>query len=80
MLSGYIQGSTSAVIANNPSRGLRIPWSKALHRERNLIERCFLRPKNFRRVVTRYDKTAESFLAFVASPRHHPMGTNVNEI
>ena len=54
-----------AVIASNPSRARRIPWDKALYRERNLGERCFLRLKNFRRGATRYDKTASSFLAFV---------------
>lgn len=53
------------MIANNPSRAKHIPWSKPLYRERNIIERCFLRLKNFRRVATRYDKTAASFLAFV---------------
>jgi transposase len=47
-----------AVIANNPSRAMRIPWSKALYRERNLIERCFLRLKNFpsRRHSIRQDR------------------------
>lgn len=32
---------------------------------RNRIERCFNRLKNARRVATRYDKTAESFLGFM---------------
>lgn len=68
--AGYFRDAVTAaggqaVIANNPSRAQRIPWSKPLYRERNLIERCFLRLKNFRRVATRYDKTANSFLAFV---------------
>ncbi|MBR29471.1 MAG: IS5/IS1182 family transposase, partial [Rhodobacteraceae bacterium] len=31
----------------------------------NRIERCFNRLKNARRVATRYDKTAASFLGFV---------------
>jgi transposase len=30
-----------------------------------LVERCFGRLKNSRRVATRYDKTATSFLGFV---------------
>ena len=34
------------------------------HRERNRVERCFLRFKQFRRVATGYAKTAASFLAF----------------
>ncbi|MBP8867609.1 MAG: transposase, partial [Propionivibrio sp.] len=32
---------------------------------RNLIERFFCRIKQFRRIATRYDKLANSFLAFV---------------
>ena len=32
---------------------------------RNLVERCFNKLKNARRVATRYDKTAESFLGFI---------------
>jgi transposase len=32
---------------------------------RNLIERCFAKLKHSRRLATRYDKTAESYLGFV---------------
>ena len=39
-----------------------------LYRLRNLVERCFNKLKNARRVATRYDKTAESFLGFVDIP------------
>jgi transposase len=31
----------------------------------NVIERCFCRLKDFRRVATRYDKLARNFLAAV---------------
>ncbi|MDF1855423.1 MAG: IS5/IS1182 family transposase, partial [Pseudooceanicola sp.] len=34
---------------------------------RNLVERCFNRLKNARRVATRYDKAAERFLGFIGS-------------
>jgi len=44
----------------NP-RGL----DKELYKERNLIERMFNKMKHFRRVATRYDKTAAAYLAFV---------------
>ena len=40
-------------------------FEKVLYRERNLIERLFNKLKNFRRVATRYDKTASAYLAFV---------------
>ena len=32
---------------------------------RNLVERCFNHLKNARRIATRYDKTAASFLGFL---------------
>jgi transposase len=36
-----------------------------LYRHRNLVERFFNKIKHFRRVATRYDKTARNFLAAV---------------
>ncbi len=38
---------------------------RELYRLRNRVERLVNRLKQFRAVATRYDKTAESFLAFV---------------
>ncbi|WP_232316777.1 transposase, partial [Candidatus Burkholderia verschuerenii] len=38
----------------------------ALYRKRNLVERFFKRIKHFRRVATRYDKLAHSYLTFVS--------------
>ena len=32
---------------------------------RNLVERCFSKLKHCRRLATRYDKTADSFLGFI---------------
>ena len=32
---------------------------------RNLVERCFSKLKHSRRLATRYDKTADSFIGFV---------------
>jgi transposase len=37
----------------------------ALYRERNLVERFFNKLKHFRGIATRYDKTAQNFLAAV---------------
>ena len=36
-----------------------------LYQDRNKIERLFNRMKHYRRIATRYDKTATSFLAFI---------------
>jgi transposase len=37
-----------------------------LYKHRNLIERFFNRLKNFRRIATRYEKTARNFLAMAS--------------
>ncbi len=38
---------------------------RVLYRERNVVERLVGRLKEFRRIATRYDKLAASYLAFV---------------
>ena len=53
------------IIPMRKSRKLRVAVDRTLYRLRNLVERCFNKLKNARRVATRYDKTAESFLAFI---------------
>ena len=55
-----------AVIPNNPSRATKHPFDKALYAERHLVECCFSKLKQFRRVATRYEKTAKNYLAVVA--------------
>jgi transposase len=54
-----------AVIPSNPSRARRLPLDKHLYRERHLVECCFNKLKQFRRVATRYEKTARNYLAVV---------------
>ena len=51
-----------------PSRSIAkqprsIDWN--LYKDRNKIERYFNRIKHYRRVATRYEKTANCFLAFL---------------
>ena len=53
------------VIPSKPNRKEVRSFDKDLYKERNLIERMFNKIKNFRRVATRYDKTAAAYLAFV---------------
>lgn len=55
-----------AVIPAKSNRRTPIPHDQEKYRWRNLIERLFNKLKNWRRVATRYDKTAESYLGFVA--------------
>ena len=40
-------------------------YDSALYEERNLIERMYNKLKHFRRVATRYDKLAATYLGFV---------------
>ena len=55
-----------AVIPNNPSRAIKYLLNKPLYAERHLIECCFSKLKRFRRVATRYEKTARNYFAVVA--------------
>ena len=48
-----------AVIPNNPSRALKYPL------DRHLYARCFSKLKQFRRVATRFEKTARNYRAVV---------------
>lgn len=61
-------GSLSGAIANIPNmirRKRRFRWTKAIYRQRNLIERFFNKLKQFRRIATRYDKLGANFRAFL---------------
>lgn len=40
-------------------------FDKTIYRQRNQVERCFNRLKQFRRVATRYEKKAENYLAML---------------
>lgn len=52
-----------AVIPNNPSRARKYPLDKHLYAQRHLVECCFSKLKQFRRVATRFEKTATNYLA-----------------
>lgn len=54
-----------AVIPNNPSRTRKHGLDRHLYAERHLIEGCFAKLKQFRRVATRYVKTARNYAAVV---------------
>jgi transposase len=54
-----------AVIPNNPSRARKHPLDKHLYAQRHLVECCFSKLKQFRRVATRFEKTARNYLAIV---------------
>ena len=54
-----------AVIPNNPSRASKHPLDKQLYKQRHLVECCIGKLKQFRRVATRFEKTARNYLAVV---------------
>jgi transposase len=54
-----------AVIPSLSNRKEQRDYDKVLYKERNLAERFWSKIKQFRRVATRYEKTARNFLAFI---------------
>ncbi len=55
----------TAVIPNNPSRTFKHPLDKHLYAQRHLVECCFSKLKQFRRVATRFEKTARNYRAVI---------------
>jgi transposase len=58
--------NAQAVIPNNPSRSIKYALDTDLYKQRQLIECCFSKLKQFRRVATRFEKTARNFRAVIA--------------
>lgn len=61
-----VSGGAEPVIPPLGSRKTDIPYDKHIYKERNIVERFFCRIKQFRRIATRYDKTALSFAAMLS--------------
>ena len=55
----------SAVIPQLKTEKTPRLMDRVLYRERNVVERLVGRLKEYRRIATRYDKLASSYLAFV---------------
>lgn len=65
-IRAYLAFRADAVIPSRATRRDPPPYDEHLYKERHLVE-CFINKiKHFRRVATRYDKTAAAFLGFVA--------------
>jgi transposase len=60
-----VERGASPVIPNKSNRIALHRFNKRAYKGRNVIERCFCRLKDFRRIATRYDKLARNFLASV---------------
>ncbi len=68
LLAGFGHDETAGATAAIPSRSSRKlprPLDRETYRTRNLVERIFGKIKEFRRIATRYDKTARNFLSAV---------------
>ena len=60
-----IERGAVAVIPAKADRKSPIPHDVEMYKWRHLIENCFQRMKEFRRIATRYDKTDTSFAAAI---------------
>ena len=54
-----------AVIPTQKNRKVQRDIDRERYRDRNLVERFWARMKHYRRVATRYEKTARNFLAII---------------
>jgi transposase len=54
-----------AVIPPRKNRTEQRPYERERYKDRNLVERFWHKIKQYRRVATRYEKTARNFLAMV---------------
>lgn len=73
------QRKAEVVIPPLKTRLIQRRYSKSKYRKRNLIERFLNRLKHYRRVATRYEKTATNFLAFAQlASTLVTLGANVN--
>jgi transposase len=64
------ESGIKAVILGKSNRKKRIRYDKKAYKGQNVVERCFSRLKDFRRIATRYDKLARNFfsaICFVAT-------------
>jgi len=60
-----IEQGGDPVVPPKRNRKRQHTYDKALYKERNRVERFFSRIKQCRRIATRYDKLAETFMGFV---------------
>jgi transposase len=59
------EAGAQAVIPSSRARSQSIHYDKHLYGERNLVERFINKVKHFRRIATRYEKTALSFASML---------------
>jgi len=65
LLQVLAEHEVEAVIPPKRNRREQREYDRQAYKHRNLVERMFNRLKQFRRVATRYDKLARSFLSIL---------------
>jgi len=63
--SDLVRRGIEPVIPPRSNRNALIEYDRDAYKRRNLIERCVNRLKQFRRIATRYEKTARAFLSML---------------
>ena len=65
-LRDFLAGrGTEAVIPGKKNRIIPIEHDRHIYKERNFVERFFNRLKQFRRIATRYEKLAVTFMGAI---------------
>src|SRR5215472_6955502 len=60
-----VERGIEPVIPPRSNRKTQIEYDREAYKRRNLIERCVNRLKQFRRIATRYEKTARAYLSML---------------
>jgi transposase len=63
--AGLTKRGIEPVIPPRANRDEVIDYDRGAYKRRNLIERCVNRLKQFRRIATRYEKTARAYLSML---------------
>ena len=65
ILSAIEAAGGKAVVPPKANRVVQRDYDKAVYKERNRVERFFQKIKNYRRIATRYERLAVTFLAML---------------
>ena len=65
LVEAIAEHGAKAVIPPRSNRNIKRRYSKRRYKQRNLVERFINRLKHYRRIATRYEKTARNYLTFV---------------
>ena len=65
LVEAIAEHGAKAVIPPRSNRNTKRRYSKRRYKQRNLVERFINRLKHYRRIATRYEKTARNYFTFV---------------